>query len=172
MRFGRLAHLGGRFLQVVDLRHRFDDVGLRYDERLPEPRVEALRKVSRQLDVLALILAHGHVVGLVEQNVGRLQDRVGEQPDAGVGLLGRLVLELRHPACFTETRDAAQHPRELCVLGDLALHEQRAPLRVEPGAQQLRRRDASAGAQHRRVVVDRDGVQVDHAVKGLVAVLQ
>ena len=48
-----------------------------------EPRVEALREVAGQLQVLALVLADRHRVGLVEQDVGGLQDRVGEQADGG-----------------------------------------------------------------------------------------
>ena len=36
--------------------------------------VEPLREVAGQLEVLALVLADRHAVGLVEQDVGRLQD--------------------------------------------------------------------------------------------------
>ena len=36
-------------------------------------RVEALRDVTRELQVLTLILAHGHAVGEVEQDVRGLQ---------------------------------------------------------------------------------------------------
>ena len=55
---------------------------------LPKRRVEALREVPGQLDVLALVLADRHLVGLVEQDVRDLEDRVGEQADGGpVGAL-------------------------------------------------------------------------------------
>ena len=95
------------------------------------------------------------------------------RPDAGpVGaLLGRLVLELGHPAGLAEAGDAAQHPGQLGVLGHLGLHEQRAPLRVEPDREQLGGRDPGALPQHRRVVPGRDRVQVDHAVEGVVGLL-
>jgi hypothetical protein len=42
--------------------------------------VEADRDVAGDLDVLALVVADRHLLGVVEQDVGRLQRRVGEQP--------------------------------------------------------------------------------------------
>jgi hypothetical protein len=58
--------------------------------------VESAGQVPGQLEVLSLVLADRYPVGLVEQDVGGLQDRVREQPDGGpVGApAGRLVLEL------------------------------------------------------------------------------
>jgi hypothetical protein len=48
-----------------------------------------------KLEMLLLVLADRHVGRLVEQHVGRLQHRVGEQRDAGaLAVLARLVLEL------------------------------------------------------------------------------
>ena len=44
-----------------------------------ERGVEPLRQVAGELQVLALVLAHRDRVGLVEQDVRGLQDRVGEQ---------------------------------------------------------------------------------------------
>ena len=60
---------------------------------------------------------------------------------------GGLVLELRHPRGLAEAGQALQDPGQAGVLGDVALHEQRAPARVEPGGEQLRGRDAGAPAQ-------------------------
>ena len=56
--------------------------------------VEAPRDISRELEVLALVLAHWDEVGLVEQDVRRHQHRVVEQTHArGVGAaLCRLLL--------------------------------------------------------------------------------
>jgi len=42
-----------------------------------------LRQVPGQFQVLTLVLTDRDGVGLVGQDVGGLQDRVGEQPDAG-----------------------------------------------------------------------------------------
>ena len=77
----RLAHLAGRVLQVLDARARPADVGPGHDEGLAVAGVEALREVAGELEVLALVLADRDRVGLVHEDVGRLQDRVGEQPD-------------------------------------------------------------------------------------------
>ena len=151
-----------------------EDVGPRDHERPAEPVVEALRQVAGQLQVLALVLADGNLVGLVQQDVGGLQDRVGEQPHAGhvrAGL-GRLVLELDHPAGLAEPGQAAEHPGELGVLGHVALHEHGAAVRVEPGAEQLCGGDPGPAAQQRRVLRHGDRVQVDDAVERVVAVLQ
>ena len=43
--------------------------------------VEAHGQVPGELEVLALVVAHRDPVGVVEQDVGRLEDRVGEEPD-------------------------------------------------------------------------------------------
>ena len=48
-------------------------------QRLAEAAVEALGDVAGELEVLALVVAHRNPVGVVEQDVGRLQHRVGEE---------------------------------------------------------------------------------------------
>src|SRR6266545_4606244 len=170
----RLGHLRRRVLQVGDLRGVPQDVRLRHGERLAVQPVEPLRQVAGQLQVLALVLPHRYRVGLVEQDVRGLQDRVGEQAHAGpVGaLLAGLVLELGHPAGLTEPGQAPHHPAELRVPGHVRLHEQRAPLGVQPEREELGRGDPGALAQQRRLVSGGDRVQVDHAVERVVAVLQ
>ena len=57
--------------------------------------------------------------------------------------LGGLVLELGHPAGLAEAGQALQHPGQLGVLGDVGLHEERAPLRVDAHREQLGGRDAA-----------------------------
>ena len=148
---GRLAHLGRRVLQVVDLGHVGQDVRLRGHERLAVPVVEPLGQRPAQLEVLPLVLADRHLVGLVEQDVRGLQDRVGEQADRGLVLafLRRLVLELGHPAGLAEPGHAAEDPGQLGVLGHVALHEQRAPVRVEPGRRAAERRRPGSGRRSR-----------------------
>ena len=117
------------------------DHRLGHDERVAEAVVEADRDVAGDLDVLALVVADRHLVGVVQQDVGGLQRRVGEQPGGDeVGLaLGRLVLELRHPAQLAEADRALHHPRQLGVLGDVALHEHRGHVGVEADGEQHRR---------------------------------
>ena len=61
---------------------------------------------------------------------------------------------------------------ELGVLGDVALHEDRGPLGVDAAGEVLRRRTTGPLAQPRGVHLHGDGVQVDDAVEGVVALLQ
>jgi hypothetical protein len=81
----RLAHLDRRVLEIVDLRRLLEDVRLRDGEGLAEAAVEALGEVAGQLDVLALVLADRDLVGLVQQDVRDLEDRVREEADAERG---------------------------------------------------------------------------------------
>ena len=68
----------------------------------PKLVVEADRDVARELDVLALVVADGHLVGVVEEDVGGHQHRVVEQPDAHRLLALGLLLELRHAPQLAE----------------------------------------------------------------------
>ncbi len=139
-----------------------------------ERGVEALSQIPGQLQVLALVLADRHRVGLVQQDVRGLQDRVGEQPNRRPvrALLGGLVLELGHPARLAEPGDAAQHPGQLRVLGHLRLDEQGAPVWVQTQGEQLRRTDPGPLPQHRRIMPRGDRVQVHHAVVRVVGLLE
>jgi hypothetical protein len=71
--------------------------------------------------VLALVLPDRHAIGLVQQDVGCLEHRVGEQAGAHDVALpsGHLVLELGHALELTEGGEAAQDPGQLGVLGDV-----------------------------------------------------
>ena len=61
---------------------------------------------------------------------------------------------------------------EAGVLRHVALDEQGADLGIQTERQQSRRRVEGAGAQHRRLDVQRQGVQVDQAVERVVLVLE
>jgi hypothetical protein len=96
--------------------------------------VEAARKLARKLDVRHLILTHRHLVGAIDQDVGRLQQRIAEET------VGRqiLVLELfllvlvgRHALQPAERRHHRQQQMQLGVLGHLRLDEQRRPDRID-----------------------------------------
>ena len=138
-RLGRLRHLGHRVLEVHDAGPGARRRRLRHDERLAEAVVEAQRDVAGDLDVLALVVADRHVLGVVEQDVGRLQRRVREQAAGDELALGRLVLELRHARQLAEAHRALHDPRQLAVLGHVALHEHRGHVGVEADGEQHRR---------------------------------
>ena len=111
----------------------------------------------------------GTRVGVVGEDVGGHQHRVVEQPDAHRLLALGLLLELGHPPQLAEGGDAVEDPGELGVRGHVALHEQRAALRVEPGGEQEHRGAAGAGRRSSAASYgQRHRVEVDDAVERLV----
>ena len=78
-RAARRRHQAVGLLEVLDPRTLLGVDAARHDERLAEALVEALRDVARELDVLALVVADRNDVGVVEQDVGRHQHRIGEE---------------------------------------------------------------------------------------------
>ena len=118
--------------------------------------------------MLLLILAHRHMRGLVGQNIGGHQRRIGEQAQRHIlAVLARLVLELGHPAHPAHAGDAVEDPAQLGMGTDLALVEQDRPRRVD-----ARRDEAGSGfargmAQLCRILPDGDRVHVDKAIDRL-----
>ena len=146
---------------------------LRLGERVAVAVVEGADDLARQLEVGGLVLADRDERRLVDDDVGRLEDRVGEQPVVDVvGLLLLLLLVGRGPLQPAHRGHGRQQPRQLGVLGAMALDEQRAPLRVDAERQQRRRHLARARPQDAAVVRARQGVVVDDAVDRLVLGLQ
>ncbi len=179
----RLRHFLGAVAQAHHPRRRPLDDRLRLREeriavavrvdRGAEIVVEFLRDVARQLEMLLLVLADRNVGRAVDQDVGRHQVRIDVQTDRGVlAVLAGLLLELRHAVEPAHARDAVEHPGELGVLGHLALVEDDVLVRVDAagdeGGGHLARRLRQLG----RILPDRDGVQVDHAIDAVVALLQ
>ena len=166
-----LAHLAGRILQAHDARAHAGDVRLGHLEGLAVDVVEAYGHVARQLDVLLLVVADGDEVGLVEQDVGRHARGVSEQAAVYVvGVLGALVLELRHAAELAEHGVAVEHPAELRVAGVVALHKERDLVGVEAAGDVLRKLLHSAAAQVGGHLAHGYGVHVHDAVIGVVVV--
>lgn len=123
--------------------------------------------------MLPLVFAHRNAVRLVQEDVGSLEDGVGEQADARVvrALLLCLVLELRHPAGLAHTGDAVQHPGELGVFGNLRLDKEGAFLHVHSPGDVLGSGDAGAVRKLCGVLRDRDGVEVRNEEDGVVLIL-
>ena len=124
----RLRHLLGAVAQGHDARRRALDhrLGEREErvaeavrvDRLGEIVVELLRDVAAELEMLLLVLADRHMGRAIDQDVGRHQARIGEQPDRGVlAVLAGLLLELGHAVEPAHAGDAVEHPGELGVLG-------------------------------------------------------
>ena len=73
--------LRARLLEVADARRGRRNGRLRRREQLAVARVEALRDVPGELQMLSLVLTHRDAIGEVEEDVGGLQHGVGEEPD-------------------------------------------------------------------------------------------
>ena len=63
--------------------------------------------------MLNLVFSDGDEIGLVEENVRRLQHRIVQQAGKNALFLGRLFLKLRLPLQLAEWRDGVEYPREL-----------------------------------------------------------
>jgi hypothetical protein len=143
------------------------------DERRAVSGVETLRQVSGQFEVLTLVLAYRHSVGVVGEDVGRHEARVGEKADPRrlVTAFSGLVLELGHPRELPETRGAFHQPRELGMRRNVALQEQRARLGIQPSGEEQsghrQRRLAALGG----ITGHGQAVQVNHAVVAVTQVL-
>ncbi len=142
-------------------------------DAVAEVVVEFLGDVARQLEVLLLVLADRHVRGAIGENVGRHQVRINVETHRGVlAVLAGLLLELRHAVEPAEARDAIEHPRQLGVLGHLALIEQDALLGIEAGGDVSGRHLADGLLQLGGILPNGDRVHVDDAVDALVRLLQ
>ena len=98
--------------------------------------VELAGDLAGHLDVGHLVLAHGHEVGLGQQDVRDLADGVGVEADGEPrGLLLdalRLRLERRVALEARQRRDHAEQHRQFGVLRHVALDDEGAVLGVEP----------------------------------------
>jgi hypothetical protein len=120
--------------------------------------------------VLALVFANRHLVRAIREDVRSLQHRIQEQPGRDeLALTSRLLLELSHPVQLPVSSHRSEQPAELGVLMDIPLSKKDAPRRIETGGEQHRRRVEHRPSQLRRVVRDRDRVQVDDAVDRRIA---
>ena len=111
--------------------------------------------------MLLLILAHGHEVGLVEQDIGGHEGGVGKEAGIDiVGVLGGFVLKLGHAGELAEHGVAVQHPCKLAVGRHMGLDKEDALLRVKTAGNIVGQEHQGAAAQLRRVLTDGDGVLV------------
>ncbi len=159
-------------LQIHDAGARRRDVRLRDDEGLAVTVVEPQGHVPGQLQVLALVVADGDRGGVIEEDVRRHQDRIREESDPRRLLPLPLVLELGHPPQLTHGGGAFEQPGQLGVLGNVALYEERATVRIEPDGEQVQRRIQRVGAEVGRVDLGGESVQIDHEIEGVVAILE
>ena len=138
--------------------------------------VEAPHDLAAEFHVRHLVGAHRHPVGLVDDDVGGLQQRVAEEAvgaEVAVLELLLLLLERRHALQPGERREHGQQQVQLGVLRHLRLDEQHAFLGVEAGAEVIDGDFPHPGANLSRIrVAGGEGVPVGDEVEGLVVLLQ
>ena len=91
--------------------------------------IEALRNIPRHLNMLNLVAADRHLVGIKNQNISSHQYGVGKQThgDPKVGVLAGFFIGLHggfvgvSPVHQTFCCRASQHPAQLGDLGDIGL---------------------------------------------------
>src|SRR2546429_2891809 len=167
-----LRHLGLAVEPEDALRRREQGLRLGQRESVREPRVPAAGDLAHQLEVLELVFAHRHECRFVQEHVGRLEHGIVQEPRRHALLALRLVLELRLTLELAQWRDGVQDPVELRVLGDVRLHEDDGPRRIDAGGEEPDRHVDRALGQGRCVVGLRDGMQVHDAEQAVVLVLQ
>src|SRR5262249_48740559 len=164
-------HLARPVLEVHHARADLRVLALRRFEGLAEARIEALGDVPSKLEMLTLVVADRHEIGLVEQDVARHQHGIREEPSRDELVAIALLLELRHPPELAIARHGRQQPGRLGVRGDVALDEDRRAFRVEPCRDQHRVEVERRAPQLVGVVLDRDRMQVDDAEERVAAFL-
>ena len=85
--------------------------------------------------------------------------------------LGGLVLELDHARQLAERQPCTPSPSQLAVLDDVALHEDRGDVGIEPDREHHRRQLDRGLADDSWLLGDRERVQVDDAVEDVLLVL-
>jgi P-type Cu+ transporter len=107
-------------------------------EFLAVQMIEAARDLARELDVRHLILAHRHLIGAVDQDVGALQQRIAEEAVGRKIFLGQfflLILVGRHPFQPAQRRHHRQQQMQFGMLDHLRLDEQGGFGRIDAGGQ-------------------------------------
>ena len=143
--------------------------------------VHGAGQLTGKLEVLLLVFADGHVCGLVEEDVGGLQDGVGEKAELEGGLVGgggfhgvcvvghaRLGLPLGHASQVAHAGVAAQEPHQLGVLQDVLLGEDDAAAGMQADGEERGVRLEGVLAQGMGALGYGDGVQVDDRVEDAV----
>ena len=167
----RLGHLALGVLEVHDPGPGGRDGGLGDHKVVAVPVVEADGQLTGQLEVLTLVVADRHPLGVVEEDVGALEDRVGEQagPDRVPPALLSLNWVIRRSSPMVAVHSSSQVIRACSGTWLWTNRQQRSGSR--PAASRSRAVVEGPAAQLGRVDLQGQGVEVDDAVEGVVVVL-
>ncbi len=138
--------------------------------------IETLGDVARQFEMLLLVLSYRHVVSVVNQDIGSLKYRIGEQPQTNEGVfvgfaeLVSFVLELRHAGKLAIAGGTAQNPGEFHVFGHETLHKY--IFRFNTACEQIEYHFPGVLAELDSIVRHGHGVVVHHAIGAIILILK
>jgi len=117
--------------------------------------------------MLQLVLPHGNGIRLVEQDIRRHQDRIGEEARVDRIDSLALLLELRHAVQFADRSTAGQNPGQLGVLGHVRLDEEVGLLGIDAAGQKVQGSVLDASGHFPGFIGHRQGVVVHDRVEAL-----
>ena len=172
---GQLVPVGFAHLPPVDAGyggHLFPDDGLGDDQGFAEDAVETLGDVPGHFEVLLLVPAHRHLVGIVDENVGRHQHRIGEQAVVDLLIPAPGVLEGVRPFQQAHGRDATEHPGQFGDLGDVGLAKEGMAFEIHAQGGEGGHQLIGLLAHHLRIANRGQRMEVGDEIKGFPRLLQ
>ena len=135
---GHLAPIGAR--QLGRGREQRLGFGKYFASAIAVKLIEAPAYLAGKLDMGRLVFAHGDVICLVDQNVGRLQHRITEKSVGTKVLLldvFTLLLIRGHSLQPAQRREHAEQQMQLGVLRNQRLQKQHALIRMQARGHQI-----------------------------------
>ena len=124
--------------------------------------------IAGQFHMLFLILAHRHMRGVIQQNIGGHQRRISIQAERLLfRIRPRLFLELGHPVHPAQPGDAVENPAQFGMRRYLGLVEQDGFIWVNSGGQKPCGHLSGRRAQIGGVLPYGDGMHVNDAIDRL-----
>jgi len=149
--------------------HLLVDARLGQHEGFAHLVVEALGHIARELEVLLLVLAHGHHLCIVQQDVRRHEHGVGKKPAVHVLQPVGLVLEAVGQGQARVGEEAIEVPGELGDLGHIALAVEHGALGIQPAGEPGGRHAVRVVAQHGGLLDLGERMQVGDEQEAVVA---
>ena len=168
-----LTHLLRRFLQAHDTSSVLSQEDFGNGKYVfTVNSIKPLCQVTRNFQVLLLVITDRNKIRLVQQNVGGHQGRIGQKPGRhGVAALRSLIFVLSHAFQFTHIGHGRHNPTELYMFGNFRLNEENRFFRIQPGCQIDGCQLTCPFMKHLRVLRDRNGMLIDDAIIAFVFIL-
>ena len=160
----------------IEARHGgtgFADHGFgQFEQVLTVAGIKFRGDVAGHFQMLFLILADGHDVAVVDEDVGGHQHWVGEKTGAGDETAGGFVFEGMSIFQHRDRSDAAEQPRQFGDFRNVALAKKGRSSRVQAAGEKVERQFAAMVAEDDRVVNGGQSVIVSNKIKGFAFMLQ